>query len=231
MSQLSVDAVTAKTTNTNLTLTGNGTGKVVMGDGSLSFPDSDGTAGQYLKTNGSGTLSFDTLPSTGTDFLGELDGTSVTTVTITDLDLTPYKIVMMQFVNCDPNTTSNDGSAYLRMTISSDNGSTFISTGYYGGNGTRDVQAENVDNGAYWPICPWPGRLSNISGNVFFTGLGNTSEDKVYSGSILARDTSSPYQFPIVPAGYSGNTSIIDAIKLTSTLRNIGGAVRFYGIR
>ena len=63
MSQLSVDAVTAKTTNTNLTLTGNGTGKVVMGSGSLSFPDADGTAGQFLKTNGSGTLSFDTVAS------------------------------------------------------------------------------------------------------------------------------------------------------------------------
>lgn len=229
MSTLKANTITATDTDANLVLQGNGTGKVAIGDGSLLMPDADGSAGQFIKTDGSATLSFDTPP--GTDFLGELDGTSVTTVTITDLDLTPYKIVMMQLVNCDPNTTTNDAGAYLRMTISSDNGSTFISTGYYGGNGTRDVASENVDNGAHWPICPWPGRLSNISGNVFFTGLGNTSEDKVYSGSILARDTASPYQFPIVPAGYSGNTSIINAIKLTSTLRNIGGAVRFYGIR
>jgi hypothetical protein len=230
MSTIKANTLTAADLNSDLILTGNGTGKVVMGSGSLSFPDADGTAGQFLKTNGSGTLSFDTLAS-GTDFLGELDGTDVTTVTITDLDLTPYKIVMMQLVNCDPNTTTNDAGAYLRMTISSDNGSTFISTGYYGGNGTRDVAPENVDNGAYWPICPWPGRLSNISGNVFFTGLGNASEDKVYSGSILARDTSSPFQFPIVPAGYSSSTAVIDAIKVYSTLRNIDGAIRFYGIR
>ena len=230
MSTLKANTITATDTNANLVLQGNGTGKVAIGDGSLLMPDADGTAGQFLKTNGSGTLSFDT-PASGTDFLGELDGTSVTTVTITDLDLTPYKIVMMQLVNCDPNTTTNDGGAYLRMTISSDNGSTFISTGYTGGNGARDVQPENIVNGAYWPICPWPGRLSNISGNVFFTGLGNASEDKVYSGSILARDTGSPYQFPIVPAGYSSSTAVIDAIKVYSTLRNIDGAIRFYGIR
>jgi len=58
MSSLSVDAITAKTANTNLTLTGSGTGKVVLGDGSLVLPDADGTAGQFLQTNGSGTLSF-----------------------------------------------------------------------------------------------------------------------------------------------------------------------------
>jgi len=58
MSSLSVDAITAKTANTNLTLTGSGTGKVVLGDGSLVLPDADGTAGQLLQTNGSGTLSF-----------------------------------------------------------------------------------------------------------------------------------------------------------------------------
>lgn len=58
MSTLSVDAVTAKAANTNLTLTGSGTGKVVIGDGSLVMPDADGTSGQIIQTDGSGTLSF-----------------------------------------------------------------------------------------------------------------------------------------------------------------------------
>ena len=63
MSQISADTVTAKTTNTNLTLIGNGTGKVAIGDGSLLMPDADGSAGQFIKTDGSGTLSFDTVAS------------------------------------------------------------------------------------------------------------------------------------------------------------------------
>jgi len=65
MSSLSVDAITAKTANTNLTLTGSGTGKVVLGDGSLVLPDADGTAGQFLQTNGSGTLSFASVADAG----------------------------------------------------------------------------------------------------------------------------------------------------------------------
>lgn len=58
MSTISVNSITAKTANSNITITGNGTGKVVLGDGNLVLPDADGTSGQLLQTNGSGTLSF-----------------------------------------------------------------------------------------------------------------------------------------------------------------------------
>ena len=45
--------------NGNISITPNGTGKVVL-DG-LSHPTADGSAGQFLKTDGSGTLSFATV--------------------------------------------------------------------------------------------------------------------------------------------------------------------------
>ena len=48
--------------NANLTLSPGGTGKVVI-DG-LSFPTADGTSGQVLQTNGSGTLSFTSISTT-----------------------------------------------------------------------------------------------------------------------------------------------------------------------
>ena len=41
-------------------------GKVVL-DG-LSYPTADGTNGQYLQTDGSGTLSFATVPISGSTF-------------------------------------------------------------------------------------------------------------------------------------------------------------------
>jgi len=63
MSTLETDLVQAATgTNTALKLKGKGSGVVKLGDGELSFPDSDGSASQVLQTDGSGTLSFsDTL--------------------------------------------------------------------------------------------------------------------------------------------------------------------------
>ena len=95
MSSLSVDAITAKTANTNLTLTGSGTGKVVLGDGSLVLPDADGTAGQFLQTNGSGTLSFagggkigQVIQAVKTDTFS-VTGTTYATVTGLTVDITP----------------------------------------------------------------------------------------------------------------------------------------------
>jgi len=59
MSDLKVDGIIASTgTNTALTLQGKGSGKVDIGDGALSFPDADGSDGEFIKTDGSGALSF-----------------------------------------------------------------------------------------------------------------------------------------------------------------------------
>ena len=53
-------------TNGNIRVTPNGTGSVVL-DG-LSYPQADGTNGQYLQTDGSGNLSFSTVPISGSTF-------------------------------------------------------------------------------------------------------------------------------------------------------------------
>jgi hypothetical protein len=58
MSTVKANTVTASTTNGNVSIVGNGTGKVTLGDGNLIFPDADGTSGQVIQTDGSGTLSF-----------------------------------------------------------------------------------------------------------------------------------------------------------------------------
>ena len=52
--------------NGNIAITPNGSGKVVL-DG-LSYPTADGTNGQYLQTDGSGSLSFSTVPISGSTF-------------------------------------------------------------------------------------------------------------------------------------------------------------------
>tara|TARA_R110002167_G_scaffold43125_2_gene130552 strand:- start:102 stop:779 length:678 start_codon:yes stop_codon:yes gene_type:complete len=65
MSDLKVDGITAATANTAVTIKGAGTGKVVLGDGELIFPDADGSAGQYIKSDGSKNLAFATLPTGG----------------------------------------------------------------------------------------------------------------------------------------------------------------------
>ena len=59
------------TSNANINITPNGTGTVAISKlqaASLNYPTADGTNGQYLQTNGSGTLSFSTVPISGSTF-------------------------------------------------------------------------------------------------------------------------------------------------------------------
>lgn len=59
---LNGNAITSTNTNGDITITPNGSGAVII-DG-LSHPTADGSAGQFLKTDGSGNLSFGTVVST-----------------------------------------------------------------------------------------------------------------------------------------------------------------------
>jgi hypothetical protein len=68
--EITGSTVNVLTTNNNLTLNTNGTGKVVING--LSFPTADGTAGQVLKTDGAGNLSFtDSASAQGITFVGD----------------------------------------------------------------------------------------------------------------------------------------------------------------
>jgi hypothetical protein len=61
------------TSNGNISITPNGTGKVVL-DG-ISYPDTDGTNGQFIKTNGSGVLSFGAMTLSYSSGTATGDGT------------------------------------------------------------------------------------------------------------------------------------------------------------
>jgi hypothetical protein len=68
--EITGSTVNVLTTNNNLTLNTNGTGTVVING--LSFPTADGTAGQVLKTDGAGNLSFtDSASAQGITFVGD----------------------------------------------------------------------------------------------------------------------------------------------------------------
>lgn len=82
------------TSNQDINITPNGTGSVVL-DG-LSYPQADGTAGQFLKTDGAGQLAFetvntdlsnDTTPQLGGDL--DVNGNSIVSASNGDIAITP----------------------------------------------------------------------------------------------------------------------------------------------
>ncbi len=105
------------TSNGNIAITPNGTGSVVI-DG-LSHPQSDGSAGQFLKTDGSGQLAFatvntdlsnDTTPQLGGNL--DVNGNSIVSVSNGDITIAPNgsgEINLNGTVNTD-NLTMDFGS-------------------------------------------------------------------------------------------------------------------------
>ena len=72
--QLDGNAITSTDTNGNITLTPNGTGNVVI-DG-INYPQADGTANYFLKTDGAGQLSFAQV-DTASIAADAIDGTKI----------------------------------------------------------------------------------------------------------------------------------------------------------
>jgi len=108
MSTLKTDAISAATgTNTNLALTGKGTGKVAIGDAALLFPDADGSSsGDVLQTNASGVLSFATPAAGGSwNIIGTAEADDSASLTVTGLDST-YDMYAVGISNLHPASTA-----------------------------------------------------------------------------------------------------------------------------
>ena len=103
-------------TNDNLILDASGTGKVDLNG--LLFPSSDGTAGQVIKTDGSGNLSFTTISSTAISQLNS-------NVTVTDSGTNGTVTIA-----CDGNTemTVTDEGVRVHGNLTVDGVNTVINT-------------------------------------------------------------------------------------------------------
>jgi hypothetical protein len=118
--------------NGNISITPNGTGKVIV-DG-LSHPTSDGSNGQFLKTDGSGNLNFanadvvnDTTPQLG----GNLDVNNNTIVSTSNgnIDITPHGTGEVNISKVDIDAGAIDGTTIGATTASTGAFTTLTTTG------------------------------------------------------------------------------------------------------
>ena len=114
-------------TNVAIMIKGKGSGQVHLGDDELLFPDSDGSANQYIKTDGSGTLAFATPPATQAWELIETKtlGSDANSVTFSSIS-TDYIAFRLTIIAWSSNSGSN---GRINMQFNSDTGSNYSYTG------------------------------------------------------------------------------------------------------
>ena len=136
---ITLDGNTISTTNTNgnLILAPNGSGKVSIGT-AYSLPAADGNADQFLKTDGSGNLSFASIPSGSFDITG--DSGSDTFVTGQTLNFSGTGAIAT-------NVTDNDIAISVANATTSTKGvASFNSTDFSVSSGTVSLKNEAIED-------------------------------------------------------------------------------------
>ena len=150
--EITGSTVNVLTTNNNLTLNTNGTGKVVING--LSFPTTDGTAGQVLRTDGAGNLSFTAVDPGAITIVG--DDSSGTAVNIGET----FKIAGSGTV-----TTSVSGDTITITGSASAQGITFVGD---------DSTGTRVSDGESFKIAGGTGLTSVVSGDTITLDIDST---------------------------------------------------------
>lgn len=150
------NTMSANASNGNIEFNASGTGKVTLNG--IKFPNSDGTAGQVLQTNGSGVLSFVTSPvlfdsTLISDGTATLTGNSATQ-TIDSFSTSTYRgakytiqisdATANRFTLIEANVTHNGSSAFISTHGGADNGTGDGSTVYDSLDLSADVSGGNV---------------------------------------------------------------------------------------
>ena len=169
MSTIKADAIEAATgTNTDLVLTGKGTGAVVL-EG-LSYPTADGSNGQVLVTDGAGTISFGTVA--GSDQVARDMAASALAYTLAQNDATSITGSIGRFYLSDDFETDS---------LATKTNATYNATGDYyhnpGGLGAR------ISGGT--PTAPFGGTAANFNDNNTATELNTGTISSQFVGATV----------------------------------------------
>ena len=167
------------TSDGDIAITPNGTGKVIL-DG-LSYPTTDGTTGQFLKTDGSGNLSF-TEVNVGFTFASVSFTAGDSAELVTGL---PSGIQELIIVTEDINT--NLAGVYIRIQLGTSGGT--VTSGYKGGAFGHTADDSSFHGGGI--VLVDAGITSSTTITSSYTKIVNVATNKyVASGSTASQDGS-----------------------------------------
>lgn len=236
MSTLKADTVTPVTGNTDLTLIGSGTGDVII-DG-LTYPTADGSTGEFMKTNGSGVLSFaEAGGGGGLIFISSVTASNVASVAFTSGIDTTYDEYIIKAINVH---SAND-SVSMRFTLSTDGGSSYITGSSYdwrcdGANDGGTDETAGAAGGAYIQVHG-SGALGNAAAEAMdfevsiMAPSATTNWTKTYSKCIHTEPAGGQSLSQTYGGGQIKTLTAINAIKFAFSAGDISsGGFYLYGI-
>jgi hypothetical protein len=244
LSDLKVDGIIASTgTNTALTLQGKGSGKVDIGDGALSFPDADGNADEFIKTDGSGALSF-AAAGGGMVFIETVTASGAASIDFDASLSSTYDRYL--FIGTDINPATND--TYLQCRTDSSGGASWDDgasdyswvAGIFNASGsstTPDADTSSAYIGMTGDTSGSEAKMGNATAeSTHFEMWVNNPSGTVYHKKVggnvyVTTGTGTPRQLAsILFVGSRLATAAIDSIQFFMSSGNIDGTVRLYGI-
>lgn len=218
-------------------ITGNNTptaGGVVYGDGTTYATTAAGSSGQFLKSNGASAPSWVAASSGALVFISSATASSSSTIDFTGLSST-YDVYVVEIVSAVPATGS-----YLYMRSSSNNGSSYDTSGYeYSGLGTQTANSNvNVDSSfgaaAFMPVSFNGGPVSNTfsdGGCSGFVYIMNPAAANYTQFLVSETHNGGSGGIHSHGMGIKKSTSPVNAIRFYASAGNLAsGTFRLYGI-
>ena len=216
--------------NGDIPIAPNGSGKIVL-DG-LSWPTSDGSASQVLKTDGSGNLGFFTVASGGLTHLSTVTASGASTVDVeTALNATydAYKLIVSDM------TVSNDGAQIQGLMKI---GGSYITSGTYdflhkrlAVDASGNTYSDGFGTSSNFIVAQSMGNDSYASAN-FELNIYNPADTAIrhvvrFLGSYYEDDNDIHHVYGI---GQNSTTGALTGIRFQPSAGTISGNFRLYGI-
>ncbi len=186
-----------------------------------------GTTGQVLTSNGAGVAP--TYQDNASKFILISSQSASSSATISFTGLTTYNNYLLVWRSIWAATST----AILELLVSTNNGSTYQTTGYAGGINYNSVSSTAITNNnstAYFPLSGSNNSGVNNSGNLFINDI-NTGDTVCINGQVSYLDSTSGLRSMGVISGRSGQTAV-NAIRLQMSSGNIAsGTFTLYGIK
>ncbi len=209
-------SITSNTANTDLVLTGNGTGKVSISG--LKYPSTDGASGQVLQTNGSGVLSWVNNAGGGGGSTGDLSIIGSTISGPSNADVNIFQggtghIVLDGVKIRDNKISTTSSNSNLELTANA-SGKVSISGIIYPTTDGSNGQVLTTNGSGVLSFVTIPANQ-----NLFAT----VSSDSGSTTANTVTDTLTVVGAAGVTTGISGDTLTVTGPNLSSYLQNLSG--------